>query len=87
MKRRSERNPRRRTARTYKEARLVLKTRYTFEASDLHGTEALEVAITAFNEANKDVVSWSPDYSRAIIIDKADLADLLPESQVAEVIR
>lgn len=39
-----------------------------FHASDMNGVDELAKAITAFNEANKDVVSWSPNYKRAILL-------------------
>jgi hypothetical protein len=35
---------------------------------DLHGMEELRVAIEKFNEANKDVVAYEPDYTKAVLI-------------------
>lgn len=43
-----------------------------FDADDLNGLEELKAAIEKFNEANKDVVSYEPDYGVAILLN-ADL--------------
>jgi hypothetical protein len=40
------------------------------DTSDLNGIDELEAALTAFNEANKSVRMWEPDYSTAILIEK-----------------
>lgn len=39
-----------------------------FSTDDLHGLDDLEAAIARFNEANKDVVSYEPDYGIAILL-------------------
>lgn len=41
-----------------------------FDADDLNGLEELKAAIEKFNEANKDVVSYEPDYGVAILLNK-----------------
>lgn len=38
------------------------------EVTDLNGIDELEVAVTAFNEANKSISVWEPDYSTAILV-------------------
>ena len=38
------------------------------DVSDLYGVPELEAALKAFNEANKSVSVWEPDYSKAILI-------------------
>jgi hypothetical protein len=35
---------------------------------DLNGVNELEAAVTAFNEANKNISVWEPDYSTAILV-------------------
>lgn len=35
---------------------------------DLNGVDELEAAVTAFNEANKSISVWEPDYSTAILV-------------------
>jgi hypothetical protein len=42
-----------------------------FDARDLDGIQELSAAIDAFNEANEAVVSYHPDFKRAIILDQA----------------
>lgn len=37
---------------------------------DLNGVDELEAAVTAFNEANKSISVWEPDYSLALLITK-----------------
>ena len=37
------------------------------DESDLNGMEELQLAIAAFNEANKSVSVWEPDYGTAIL--------------------
>ena len=39
-----------------------------FDVDDLNGLTELGKAIDAFNEANKDVVSYEPDYTKAVLI-------------------
>lgn len=39
-----------------------------FDTDDLNGLDDLKAAIEKFNEANKDVVSYEPDYKRAVIL-------------------
>jgi hypothetical protein len=39
-----------------------------FDPDDLNGLDDLKAAIEKFNEANKDVVSYEPDYSIAILL-------------------
>lgn len=39
-----------------------------FDRNDLKGTEELEAAIAAFEKANEDIVSYSPDYSKVIVL-------------------
>jgi hypothetical protein len=39
-----------------------------FDLNDLKGLEELKAAIDKFNEANRDVVSYEPDYSTAILL-------------------
>lgn len=41
-----------------------------FDPDDLNGLEDLKKALDAFNEANAAIVSYSPDYKRAVIIKK-----------------
>lgn len=41
-----------------------------FSFSDLNGLDELNKAIEAFNEANKDEVSWWPNYKKAVLINK-----------------
>ncbi len=43
-----------------------------FDSDDVHGKKELEAALQAFMEANKDVVSYLPDYTKAILL-KRDL--------------
>lgn len=40
-----------------------------FDARDMNGIPELEKALVAFNEANIGVVSYSPDYKRAVLLD------------------
>lgn len=40
-----------------------------FNCDDLEGVKALEAAIEIFNEANKAVVKYEPDYTRAVIVE------------------
>jgi hypothetical protein len=40
------------------------------DTSDLNGIDELEAALTAFNEANKSVLVWGPDYSTAILVNR-----------------
>ena len=40
------------------------------EVSDLNGVEELEAALATFNEANKSIQIWEPDYSTAILVQK-----------------
>jgi len=42
-----------------------------FDADDLKGLDDLKAAIEKFNEANKDVVSYEPDYGVAILLNGA----------------
>lgn len=35
---------------------------------DLNGVDELEAAVAAFNEANKSISVWEPDYSTAILV-------------------
>lgn len=39
-----------------------------FDSDDLHGISVLAAAINEFNELNKDIVSYQPDYTKAIIL-------------------
>jgi hypothetical protein len=39
-----------------------------FDPADLQGLPELRAAIEQFNEANKDVVAYTPDYSTAILL-------------------
>jgi len=41
-----------------------------FEFEDLHGIKDLEKALDAFNEANKDFLLFTPDFSTAIVLHK-----------------
>jgi len=45
-----------------------------FDPDDLNGLDDLKAAIEKFNEANKDVVSYEPDYGVAILLN-ADISD------------
>jgi hypothetical protein len=38
------------------------------DTSDLNGVDELEAALKAFNEANKSIQLWEPDYSTAILV-------------------
>jgi hypothetical protein len=38
------------------------------DVDDLNGTEELQAALDAFNAANKSVVVWNVDYSKAILL-------------------
>jgi hypothetical protein len=40
------------------------------DVNDLNGVDELEDAVTAFNEANKSIHVYHPDYSKAILISK-----------------
>jgi hypothetical protein len=40
------------------------------EVSDLNGIEELEEALAVFNEANKSIQLWEPDYSTAILVQR-----------------
>jgi len=40
------------------------------EVDDLNGIDELEAALKAFNEANKSIQLWEPDYSVAILVEK-----------------
>lgn len=39
-----------------------------YDERDLFGIPELEAAIERFNEANRDVVSYEPDYTRAVLL-------------------
>ena len=41
-----------------------------WDPETLNGLDELKVALDRFNEANKHVCSYSPDYSKAIILTK-----------------
>jgi len=41
-----------------------------FDANDLDGLKELEAALDAFNKANEDVVSWTPNLKRALVLKK-----------------
>ena len=41
-----------------------------FSTDDLKGVKELAAAIDKFNELNKDNVTWTPDYSKVVILDK-----------------
>ena len=54
-----------------------------FDVDDLHGLDALETAIEAFNAANESVVSYRPNYKRALLVNKSNaraMASGAPES-------
>jgi hypothetical protein len=38
--------------------------------TDLYGVDELEAALKAFNEANKSIQLWEPDYTTAILVEK-----------------
>jgi hypothetical protein len=42
------------------------------DTSDLYGLNELEAALKAFNEANKSIRIWEPDYSTAVLVGKDD---------------
>ena len=47
-----------------------------FDTDDLSGLDELKAAIQKFNEANKDCVSYEPDYSKVILLEKVvDVGD------------
>ncbi len=39
-----------------------------FDSDSLKGVDELKAAVEKFNEANKDIVSYEPDYSKAILL-------------------
>jgi hypothetical protein len=39
------------------------------DVSDLYGVDELEAALKAFNEANKGIQLWEPDYNVAILVE------------------
>lgn len=41
------------------------------DLSDLYGVVEIEAALKAFNEANKSIKVWEPDYSTAILVEKS----------------
>ena len=41
-----------------------------FDFNDLNGLTELKAALDAFNAANEDKISYSPDYKRAVILTK-----------------
>jgi hypothetical protein len=41
-----------------------------FDPDDLNGLDELKAAIEKFNDANKDVVSYEPDYGLAILLNE-----------------
>jgi hypothetical protein len=41
-----------------------------FNTEDLNGLQELKAAIAKFNDANKDAVSYTPDYTTAVLIEK-----------------
>ena len=43
-----------------------------FDCDEILGVDELKAAIEAFNLANKHHVSYVPDYTKAVIIDKED---------------
>lgn len=43
-----------------------------FDYDDLVGVKDLEKAIDAFNEANKGIVSYQPDYTKAVLLPRTD---------------
>jgi hypothetical protein len=47
-----------------------------FDTADLKGTEELGAAIDAFNAANAGIVSYSPNYKKALILETAEQAPL-----------
>lgn len=51
-----------------------------FDADDLKGMDDLKAAIEKFNEANKDVVSYEPDYGVAILLNAEATAGCAPPS-------
>ena len=43
-----------------------------FDVDDLHGLDELEAALEAFNRANESVVSYRPNYKRALLVNKSN---------------
>ena len=39
-----------------------------FDPGDLNGVDEIKKAIDAFNESNKELVSYSPDYSKSVLL-------------------
>jgi len=39
-----------------------------WDPADLNGLEELKAALDKFNEANKDAISYSPDYTKAVLL-------------------
>ena len=44
------------------------------DVNDLNGVDELEAAVKAFNEANRDIHVYEPDYSTAILVEKRPVA-------------
>ena len=44
------------------------------DVSDLNGVDELEAAVKAFNEANRSITVFVPDYSTAILVEKRPVA-------------
>lgn len=47
-----------------------------FEMSDLVGVDDLEKAIEVFNERNKSIVNWEPDYKKVVLLDQEVLDEI-----------
>lgn len=45
-----------------------------FDSDDLNGWPELKIALDAFNEANKDQISYTPDYTKAVVLRAEALA-------------
>lgn len=48
-----------------------------FDSNDLNGIPDLEAALAKFNEANKDLVSYLPDYSVAVLLSSQQPTNVL----------
>ena len=46
-----------------------------WDPETLNGLEALKEALNAFCEANKDVVSYTPNFKKAVLLGRAAIAD------------
>ena len=55
-----------------------------FERGSLNGTDELEAALKAFTEANTGIVSYTPDYSKALLLPERPATDETQSNEASQ---